>query len=288
MQMKFWLSLMFEPPHSLATHARNAEAHGFEGVVLPDHVIVKEGPRTPHPNGYPLQADEIFLDPLLAFSAMAAVTTRLKFLTFVFVVPLRDPFTLAKQAGSLAVLSDNRFILGTGTGWLKEEFETLGRDFHTRGRRMDETLSILRDLWDDGYAEFHGQHFDFPRSGMFPVPDQHIPIWIGGHSKAAARRAAKHDGYLPMRVLSDPGGVDSDTLAEFAFIDEHRRAQGLPSDYDRLMTVDPSIVDRSTVRRFEEAGITNLLVQPWQTADQRLSQEDKSRLVAEFAESVIA
>ena len=66
--MKFWLSLMFEPPHSLATHARNAEAHGFEGVVLPDHVIVKDGPRTPHPNGYPLKADELFLDPLMAFS----------------------------------------------------------------------------------------------------------------------------------------------------------------------------------------------------------------------------
>jgi hypothetical protein len=91
-----------------------------------------------------------------------------------------------------------------------------------------------------------------------------------------------------MRVLSDPGGVDGETLAEFAMIDERREAQGLSSDYDRLMTVEPSIVDRSAVRRFEESGITNLLVQPWQNADQRLSVEDKSKLVAEFAENVMA
>lgn len=285
--MKFWLSLMFEPPESLMTHARNAEVHGFEGVVLPDHVVVKEGPRTPHPSGYPLRADELFLDPFLAFSAMAALTTRLRFLTFVFVVPLRDPFIIAKQAASLAVLSNNRFVLGTGTGWLKEEFETMGRDFHTRGSRLDETLSIVRDFWDDGYAELHGQHFDFPRSGMFPVPEQQIPIWIGGHSKAAARRAAEYDGYLPMRVISDPAGVDDKTLAEFAFIDERRKALGIDSPHDRLMPIDPSVADSRMVRRVEEAGITNLLVQPWQASDYGLSVEEKCGLAAKFAENVI-
>ena len=187
--MKFWLSLLFEPADQLVDHARVAEELGFEGVVLPDHIVVKEGERTPHPRGHPLQPDEIFLDPFCAFSAMAAVTTRLRFLNFVYVVPLRDPFALAKQAGTVALLSDNRFVLGTGVGWLREEFETVGQRWAERGARMDEMLDIVRDFWDDGYAEFHGAHYDFPRSGMFPVPSERIPIWIGGHSMVAARAA---------------------------------------------------------------------------------------------------
>ena len=225
-------SFEVEPPELLLKYARKAEELGFEGVVLPDHVVVKEKPRTPHPSNFELRADHLFVDPLIAYTAMATVTTRLKFLSYVYVVPLRDPFTLAKQASSVAVMSNNRYILGTGVGWLKEEFETMGQDFHTRGKRMDEMLTIVRDFWDDGYAEFKGEFFNFPRSGMFPVPERPIPIWIGGHSMPAARRAAHFDGYMPMRPLLDPdGALDAQTQAfdygckvagcTVHFVDEH-------------------------------------------------------------------
>src|SRR6516164_4820986 len=104
-----------------------AEELGYEGVVLPDHIAVPSGVTTPHPTGYPLQPEEEFPEPLICFASMASATTRLRFLTGVLVVPLRDPFLLAKQLGTLALLSGNRFVLGTGTGWLREEFDLLGQ-----------------------------------------------------------------------------------------------------------------------------------------------------------------
>jgi len=278
--MEFWLSLIFEQPDSLLEHARNAEKLGFTGVALQDHVVVKTGERTPHPTGYPLEAEEIFVDPFCAFSAMASVTTRLRFLTWVYVVPLRDPFMLAKQAGSLAVLSNDRFVLGTGTGWLREEFETVGKDFGTRGRRMDEMLAVLRDFLDDGYAEHHGEFFDFPRSAMFPVPQRQVPIWIGGHSLHAARRAAAFDGYIPMRPLGE------ETRREFEEIDAIRRETGLTGPFQRL--VNARVSDPGEVRQLEDAGINGVLVTPWTLSDYTTSLADKLALAEQFATNVMA
>lgn len=287
--MKYWLSLLFEPTSALLDHARMAEELGFEGVVLPDHVVIKDGPRTPHPSNYPLQATECFIDPLLAYSAMAAVTTRLRFLSYVYVIPLRDPFMLAKQVGSLAVLSNNRAVLGTGVGWLKEEFEAVGKDFHTRGKRLDEMLAIMRDFWDDGYAEFHSEHYDFPRSGMFPVPEAPIPIWIGGHSMAAARRSAAYEGYMPMRRLREmSGALDEQTAAEFREIDALRRERGITARQDRLMMTAFPLDDPGVSRKLEASGITQTIVEPWPLNDKTSTLDQKRRLAEMFAEKVIA
>lgn len=278
--MRFWLQLNFEPMDQLLDHARAAEAFGYEGVVLPDHVVVKADDRTPHPTGYPLESDEPFSDPFSAFSAMAAVTSRLRFLNCVYVVPLREPFSLAKQVGTVAGLSHGRFVLGTGTGWLRDEFETIGPEFESRGRRMDEMLDIVRDFWDDGYAEYHGEHFDFPRSGMFPVPDERIPIWIGGHSSAAARRAARFDGYMPMNAL------DERTRHEFKEIDKLRSEQGLDGPFERLV-YGWGVSDPGGVRQLEDEGITSLVVAPWTMNDPLLSYADKCSASEKFAARVI-
>ena len=280
--MRFWLSLNFEPMELLLDHARDAEAFGYEGVVIPDHVVIKVGDRTPHPKGYPLQAEEPFLDPFCVFSALAAVTTRLRFLNYVYVVPLRDPFSLAKQAGTVSVISNGRFVLGTGTGWLEEEFDALGVDFASRGRRMDEMLPILRDFWDKGYAEASGDHFAFPRSGMFPIPPERLPIWIGGHSMPAARRAAGYDGYMPMTPFDEP------TLAQFHAIDVIRAEQGLTGPYER-MAIPPMgrKVDPAVVRELEDQGVTSMLVVPWPQSDPSVSHETKRGLAERFA-AVIA
>jgi probable F420-dependent oxidoreductase len=280
--VRFWLSLNFEPMDQLLDHARDAEAFGFEGVVLPDHVVIKVGERTPHPKGYPLQPNEAFLDPFCTFSAMAAVTTRLRFLNYVYVVPLRDPFSLAKQAGTVSVISGGRFVLGTGTGWLREEFETLGQDFASRARRMEEMLAILRDFWDDGYAEYHGEYFDFPRSGMFPVPPVRVPIWIGGHSMVAARRAAQFDGYMPMTPL------DEATLEQFRTIDTIRAEQGLSGPFERMVIPPPGKIDPGRVRELEELGMTSMLVIPWTQSDPSVAYSTKRGLAERFASGVIA
>ena len=286
--MKYWLCLNFEPADTLLTHARKAEVLGFEGVVLPDHVVVKDGPRTPHPSGFGLRADHDFVDPMVAYSAMAAVTTRLKFLSYVYVIPLRDPFMVAKLGASVAVMSNDRFVLGTGVGWLKEEFEAMGRDFHTRGKRMEEMLPIIRDFWKDGYAEFHGEFFDFPRSGMFPVPRKPIPMWLGGHSLPAARRAAFYDGYMPMRHVTDPSGtLDPQTIAEFALIEQIRAEHGLTGQYDRKMILSCEFADVGQPRRLEEgSGVGHLQVMVWQDGVER-TLEQKHDIISRFAEKFI-
>ena len=285
--MKFWLSLMFEPPGDLLAHARLAEELGFEGVTLPDHIMINQGNRTPHPSGYDLDPSALFPDPLLAFSAMASVTTRLRFMTYVYVVPLRDPFVLAKQCGTLSVMSNNRFVLGTGVGWLKEEFEMMGKDFSTRGKRTDEMFSILRDFWDDGFAEADGEFFSFPRSGMFPVPERQIPMWIGGHSIPAAKRAVNYDGYIPMRAVVDPlAPMDEQSRAEFEMIDRSREERGLTSPFVRAMTA--VISNAGEARKLEEEdGVSHVLVTPWQASDYSQSFDEKKGLATRFAEQVI-
>jgi len=274
--MKYWLSLLFEPAEQLVDLARLAEDLGFEGVVLPDHVVIQVGDRTPHPVGFPLQAETEFLDPFCAFAAMAAVTTRLRFLNYIYVVPLRDPFLLAKQVASLALLSGNRFTLGTGVGWLQEEFETVGRAWSTRGRRMDEMLTIMQDFWDDGYAEFHGEFFDFPRSGMFPVPTAPVPLIIGGHSLRGARRAANYDGYILQR------GIDDDTLREFAEIDTIRDAAGLTGPFERMIVWPGAGEPRSPEQLEDEVGLTGVIVMPWSLAGGPLSVRDKREAAVRF------
>jgi probable F420-dependent oxidoreductase len=255
--LRFWLSLNFEPWDQILDLARTAEALGFEGVVLPDHIVVPAGDTTPHPSGYPLQPDEAFLDPLVAFAAMSSVTTRLRFLSGVLVVPLRDPFLLAKQLGTLALLSGNRVVLGTGTGWLKDEFDVVGQGWHDRGGRMDEALDLMVDFWHDGWAERHGEHFDLPRSGMFPAPSKPIPIWIGGHSRPAMRRAARFDGYLPMRPFDDV------SRAEFAEVERRRREQGLTGSFERVAYWPGG--DRSTADELAELdGINSVIVFAWE------------------------
>jgi len=286
--MKFWLALNFEPPELLLDYARKAEELGFEGVVLPDHVVMKEGPRTPHPSGFEMRADHPFVDPMVAYAAMASVTTKLRFLSYVYILPMRDPFTVAKLAASVAVMSNDRFVLGTGVGWLKEEMETMGHDFHTRGKRMDEILAITRDFWDDGYAEFHGKFFDFPRSGMFPVPKRPIPMWLGGHSLPAARRAADFEGYMPMRWMDNPDGMlDPQTEAEFTLIDQIRLEKGLTGPYQRKMLLACDLTDPGQARKIEERSrVGHLQYYGIQDCPERTFDE-KIGIMSRFAEKII-
>jgi probable F420-dependent oxidoreductase len=255
--VRFWLSLNFEPLDQLLDLARMAEELGYEGVVLPDHIAVPSGDTTPHPTGYPLQPEEEFPEPLMCFASMASVTTRLRCLTGVLVVPLRDPFLLAKQLGTLALLSGNRFVLGTGAGWLREEFDLLGQGWIDRGKRMDEMLDLMNDFWADGWGQARGQHYPPRRSGMFPAPAAPIPIWVGGNSKAAVQRAAHFDGYIPMRQY------DEVARDEFIEVERLRREYGLEGPYERVAFWPGG--DRATALEMAESGgITQAVVAAWE------------------------
>ena len=199
--MKFWQSVAFSEPEQLLEIARGAEAAGFEGLLLSEHLFVPEemAPKYPYAeDGIPdFTGDTPFPDPWSAISAMASVTTRLRFSTMIYVLPLRHPLEVAKAVSTAAVLSGNRVVLGAGAGWMREEYDTLGVPFESRGKRFDESIEVLRRVWSGQAVEHHGRFFDFPRIRMSPAPSEPIPILIGGMSKPALARAARlGDGWL--------------------------------------------------------------------------------------------
>ena len=124
------------------------------------------------------------------------MTSRLEFFTSIYVAAMRNPFVVAKAVGTAAALAGGRISLGVGVGWCREEFDLLEQDFGTRGRRTDEALALMKDLWRPGWTEFDGEFYSCERLVMKPEPPGPIPIWVGGISEPALRRAARHDGWV--------------------------------------------------------------------------------------------
>ena len=157
--MKFWQSVAFSEPEQLLEIAQGAEAAGFEGLLLSEHLFVPEemAPKYPYAeDGIPdFTGDTPFPDPWSAISAMASVTTRLRFSTMIYVLPLRHPLEVAKAVSTAAVLSGNRVVLGAGAGWMREEYDTLGVPFESRGKRFDESIEVLRRVWSGQAVEHH-------------------------------------------------------------------------------------------------------------------------------------
>ncbi len=170
---------------AIAAVAKQAEDLGFADVWVSDHIALPRDASYP-PSSY-------ILEPLIALTWAAAATRRVRLGTTVLVLPLRPPVLLAKMLGSLDLMSGGRVLLGAAGGWLKQEFDALGIPFEERGRRTDETLEILRRCWEDDpidlVAPLTGVNMVAMRAK--PQPERRIPIWIGGHSEAALRRAVK-------------------------------------------------------------------------------------------------
>ena len=182
---------------------------------------------------------------------MAAVTRTLRFCTMVYVLPMRHPLPVAKATGTVAALSGGRFVLGAGVGWMKEEFAARGEDFHTRGRRMDEMMTVLRKLWRGGMVEHHGRYYNFDPLQISPAPPSPIPIWIGGASQAALRRAALlGDGWL------GSGNDPAEVPAILEQLGQLRRQAG--REAEPFETVVPLTVpaDAGMLRRLEDRGVT--------------------------------
>ncbi|GIU85150.1 MAG: LLM class F420-dependent oxidoreductase [Acidimicrobiales bacterium] len=211
--MKFGIAFAnvgpFARPEAAVALARAAEAHGFESLWTVEHVVVPRGyssrypydpsGRMPAPDDFPLP------DPLVWLSFVAAQTTNLRLATGILILPQRNPVITAKEVATLDVLSGGRVILGVGVGWLREEFEVLGASFESRGRRTDEYVAAMRALWTEDYARFDGTFVSFGEVAMAPKPPRgSVPIVIGGHTDAAARRAGRiGDGFFPGRGRDD-------------------------------------------------------------------------------------
>jgi probable F420-dependent oxidoreductase len=181
-----------------------AEELGYESIWMPEHVAFP----TSFQSRYPYSPDGKYLDcpePLSVLNYAAALTKRIMLGTVIVILPLHHPLDIGKQLATLDVLSGGRVIFGVGSGWLKEEFDALGIDWKTRGSRTDEIIEALRVIWGQNPSTFHGKHFNFGPLKSFPKPVRgNIPIFIGGHSPANARRAARlGDGLMPASSVED-------------------------------------------------------------------------------------
>lgn len=193
-------------PDSLKRAAIQAEELGFADVWVSEHIIVPAGsPYPPSPN---------FWDPVLTLTWAASVTSRVRLGTSVLVLPMRHPLPLAKELATLQNLSQGRLILGAGVGWLEAEFDALGVPFRERGRRMDEGIALMRAVWRDDPVTFPTNWIEAKVENMRtqPLPVAPIPIWIGGSSDAAFKRACRLDGWHGSRVRPDQA---KDVVARF-------------------------------------------------------------------------
>ena len=285
--MKFWQSLSFTEPDQLVEVAKICEEVGFEGVMVSDHLFHPATFEKSYPyneTGDPgFAADTPWPQAWTTIAAMAAVTSRLRFTTLIYILPLRDPLEVAKATGTLAVLSDNRFALGAGAGWMREEFEIMGVDFATRGKRFDESIEVCRKLWAGGMVEHHGSHFDFSPLQMSPAPTEPIPIWIGGISPAALRRAGtRGDGWL------GSGQTPEEGLELLAKIQEHRRAAGREGQPFEAIVPLTTAPDPSSMKRLEDAGATGSVSYPFTyTIGPTSTLADKRAYLEGFASNVI-
>ena len=211
--MRYWLALMYEPTEQFVDLAVTAEELGYEGIAMADHLIIPDGFASVHPSGEKMELESsAFPEPFVMSAAMATATTRLRFLSYVYVLPMREPFSVAKQVGTASLVSGGRVVMGVGAGWLREEFDALGRDPTTRGRRMDEMLDVIADFWDDGWAEHHGEFFDFPRSSMLPVP---TAMYSGAKAALMSLTRSMAGAFAGRGIRVNalaPGSVDTDMM----------------------------------------------------------------------------
>jgi probable F420-dependent oxidoreductase len=241
--------------------ARTAEEAGFESVWVSEHLIMPVtmtgAPNTPHEGEPPISASTPAYDPWVQIATMAAQTTTLRFGTYVYNIGLRHPFITARSLTTIDSVSGGRIEFGIGASWLSQEWQAMELPFETRGRRVDETIQIIRRLFTEEVVEHDGEFFRFQPVGFLPKPVQQTPpMHIGGDSPAAMRRAALlGDGWIPMQQSLE-------TLpANLERIQKMRDAAGRTGPFQ--VTVSARVTSVDDVRRYEDAGATRLIVVPY-------------------------
>lgn len=286
--MRFTYAEAMTDPTYYIPLAKAAEAAGYDAMTIPDSVAYPfESDST-----YPYTPDgsrdfldgKAFIESFVLASALCAVTTTLRFNFFVLKLPIRPPALVAKQAGSLAALFDNRLGLGVGTSPWQEDYELMNVPFAKRGKRMDECIEIIRGLTAGEYFEFHGEFYDIPKTKMTPAPTKPVPILVGGHADAALKRAARCDGWMH-------GGGDPEELDHLiAKLNRFREEQGQTGPFEiHVISVDAFSLDG--IKRLEGKGVTDVIVGfriPYITGPDTEPLADKIRNLEWFAEKVIA
>jgi probable F420-dependent oxidoreductase len=286
--MRFSVAESMCDPSQFLPLARAAEECGWHSFVIPDSICYPEVsdskyPYTPDGDRHFLE-DRPFIEPFSLIPAMGAVTERLRFTTFVVKLPIRNPVLVAKSAGSVAVLTNNRFGFGVGLSPWPEDFEVTGTDWKTRGKRMDEMIDIIRGLTKGGFFEYHGKHYDIPSIKMCPAPTRPIPILIGGHSEPALKRAARlGDGWMH-------AGSDQPALEGYLKrLNELRREYGREREPFEIHAISLDAYHVDGVRRLQDIGVTDVIVGFRNVYEQdRMPLQTKIDSLRQYADNVIA
>jgi probable F420-dependent oxidoreductase len=259
--MKFTVAIALSPLDQLGELAATAEEYGYSSIALPDSLFYNEEQTAAYPytpDGSRFWNEETpWVDPFVAAAAMGAVTSTIRFYTQVLKLNPRNPVLLARQIGSVAVLTNNRFGLGVGLGWSPEESRWCGGQFDHRGARADEAIEVINLILGGGMVEYHGKYYEFDRLRMSPAPTEPVPIYVGGHTEAALRRAARiSDGWTSAMIKFDDLREIIDRLGK------------LRTEYDRTgpFEIQAVCIDRFGVdgyRQQAEIGVTDVLVAPW-------------------------
>jgi probable F420-dependent oxidoreductase len=285
--MKFVLGigLLTDPSHAVPL-AVEAEKTGFDALQVGDSLFYPKHSESKYPY---YETDRSFLEnipfiePVVLLSAMAAVTRRLVLYPSVLKLTSRHPILTAKHFSSLAVISNNRILLGAGITPWKEDLTYLGIPWEGRGRRMDECIAILRGLLTGEYFGFEGEFYRFGELKIKPVPTQPLPIIIGGHSEVALRRAARlGDGW------TSAGSSWEDLQRMLKQLGELRREYGTQSKPYQIHAGAPDLNHVDTFRRLEEMGVTHGVASAWNVYETPPTLEAKLDAVRRFGGEVIA
>ena len=272
-------------PVAVRDFAQAVEAAGYDYLLAYDHVLGADP--TKHELTGPYTHRSMFHEPFVLFGYLAGLTQRIDLVTGIIILPQRQTAIVAKQATEVDVLSGGRLILGVGIGWNQVEYEALGADFHTRGRRSEEQVQLLRRLWDEELVTFEGEFDTVRDAAILPRPERHIPIWFGGGAASVLRRVGAYgDGWLPLG-RGTPEEAIAAALSGFERIRGHAREAG--RDPDALALVGGAQASRPlaeqvvAARAWEDAGASHLTLNTMNAGLQTPQQHIDA--VAAFAET---
>jgi probable F420-dependent oxidoreductase len=288
--MRFHYADAMIDPSFFMPLAKALEAAGWHGMTIPDSICYPEVsdskyPYTPDGNREFLE-DKPFLEPMSLIPALAAVTEKLTFTTFVVKLPIRHPVLVAKSISSVSVLSGGRLNFGVGISPWPDDYRVLQVPYKARGKRMNECIEIIRGLEGGGYFAFEGEVYSFESIKICPVPEKPTPILLGGHSEAALKRAARlGDGWLH-------AGGNADELQRLLIrLEELRRDYGTADKPFTIGVISMDAYKPDGVKRLSDMGVTDVIVgfrNSYAMAQDTESLERKVASLNMYAERVIA
>jgi probable F420-dependent oxidoreductase len=282
--MQFYVSNGWSDIPDTVALARAAEAAGIDGLSLSDHLFVPDETKAPYPYSAdglpPFAKDTPWPDVWVLMAALGALTTRLRFLTHVYVLPLRNPLLVAKAGATAAAFAPGRISLGIGVGWMKDEFDALESPFERRGARTNEAITIVRELWSTGEMKaYESEHFSFPAMTMVPAAPMPIPILVGGSSEVVLDRAARlGDGFVCLpHTIEEMGEVVRDLRARVA---SHGRD---PAAF-HVNARCTDAVSPEQMAAVEAAGVDSIRVSLWPLGS---TTEEKLEAVRRFGAEIL-